>query len=195
MSSQVPSRYRPPTVLRDLVLVDLLELTGSTSATGRLLGLSQPTVSRRYRSLASELGLQRISRNPVGRRFGDAPWMALLRRGINHHRLSCGVIRVGGPPELAPIFSGCALTQWVTPAGSVLAEWHQLLSEELLDAVVLPAMPAGHDSICQPFTVLELHGPSGALAMICRSELLVLTIAEQVHCWMQHDAAAGSCFA
>ena len=56
MSATVDSRpYRIPSSLRDLVMLDLLELTGSTTATAELLTMSQPSVSRRYRSVARDL--------------------------------------------------------------------------------------------------------------------------------------------
>ncbi len=81
MSSLSREPYRIPTVLRDLQLVDFLELTGSTTASAAQIGLSQPSVSRRYRALAAELGLQRLTDEPIGKRYGHAPWLQLLRRG------------------------------------------------------------------------------------------------------------------
>lgn len=38
--------YRTPDVLRPMERLDLLELSGTTSAATRVLGLSHPTVSR-----------------------------------------------------------------------------------------------------------------------------------------------------
>ena len=90
MSSLPHKPYRIPTVLRDLQLVDLLELTGSTTASAAQIGLSQPSVSRRYRALAADLGLQRLPGYPIGKRYGHTPWLQLLRQGIKSHRLACG---------------------------------------------------------------------------------------------------------
>ena len=104
--------YRIPSVLRDLVLVDMLELTGTTVAAAQVLNLSQPSVSRRFRQLAAELGLQPNRRDKPGRRFCDADWMRLLRQGVNPHRLDCGVLRLGGP---------AAAEKWI--GRSVWAEW------------------------------------------------------------------------
>jgi hypothetical protein len=81
LSSLSRETYRIPTVLRDLQLVDLLELTGSTTASAAQIGLSQPSVSHRYRSLAAELGLQRLTDKPIGKSYGHTPWLQLLRRG------------------------------------------------------------------------------------------------------------------
>ena len=54
--------YRVPALLQDIRLLDLLELSGSTVQASELLSLSQPTVSRRYRSLAQDFGLERDPR-------------------------------------------------------------------------------------------------------------------------------------
>ncbi len=73
MSSQPSAPYRIPAALRDLQLVDLLELTGSTTASAVQSGLSQPSVSRRYRSVAVDLGLQYVPHDPIGKRYGHTP--------------------------------------------------------------------------------------------------------------------------
>ena len=86
--------YQIPAVLQDLVLVDMLEITGSTVAASRILNLSQPTVSRRYRALAEDLGLRRIRKGEPGARFGDSPCLQLLRKGANLHRWQQGVLRI-----------------------------------------------------------------------------------------------------
>ncbi|QNI68435.1 LysR family transcriptional regulator [Synechococcus sp. BMK-MC-1] len=106
-------QYRIPGALLDLVLVDLLELTGSTTSAGKLLNLSQSTVSRRYSALARELGLERCRHRPLGSRFGDASWLQDLRRGVNGHRHSCGVLRVSGAPALAPVVATQHWAQWI----------------------------------------------------------------------------------
>jgi hypothetical protein len=136
MSPHAPAHYRVPGPLRDLVLVDLLELTGSTVATAEALAMSQPSVSRRYRGVARELGLVRNKQKPVGRRFSDTAWMAQLRRGVNHHRLACGVLRIGGSAECAEALMGCAWADWVALGHQQREHWPLLLQMELLDAVV-----------------------------------------------------------
>jgi len=85
-------------------MLDLLELTGSTTATAEFLTVSQPSVSRRYCSVARDLGLARQS---------DASWIPYLRRGINHHRLTGGVLRVGSGRALEAAFSGVPWSQWI----------------------------------------------------------------------------------
>ena len=95
-------------------MIDLLELTGSTTATAELLAMSQPSVSRRYRSMARDLGLQRQNDAPVGRRFSDTPWVGWLRKGVNHHRLANGALRVGSGQELQPLLENSPWAHWVS---------------------------------------------------------------------------------
>jgi hypothetical protein len=74
--------YRIPSALRDLVLVDMLELTGSTVGAAQLLNISQPSVSRRYRRIVTELGLERRrSDRAPGRRYGDADRLRRVATG------------------------------------------------------------------------------------------------------------------
>jgi hypothetical protein len=168
--------YQIPSVLRDLVLVDMLELTGSTVAAARLLNLSQPSVSRRYRRLALELGLYRKSQGEPGQRFSDAEWMPLLRQGVNRHRLACGVLRLGGPAGAEQLFGSTAWTEWIPlPPGS-LAHAVELLEHELLDGVVLDER---HWGVCSGTERPSLHlvGPDGAaMKLLLRPDPLVLAV-------------------
>jgi len=132
-----PSPYRIPSVLRDLVLVDMLELTGSTVAAAQLLQVSQPSVSRRYRRLAAEMGLQQQRRSTPGRRFCDTVWMRMLRQGVNRHRLACGVLRVGGPAAAEPLVRGWHWAEWVPLPAASLSHSSALLELDLLDGVML----------------------------------------------------------
>ena len=133
-------RYRIPAALLDLVLVDLLELTGSTTSTGQLLNLSQSTVSRRYSALARELGLERCRHRPLGTRFGDATWLLDLRRGVNGHRHSCGILRISGEPALAAVMATQSWAQWI-PVSAVRPgdEPVDLIRMKLLDGWVFRA--------------------------------------------------------
>ena len=173
MSPHAPPHYRVPGPLRDLVLVDLLELTGSTVATAEALAMSQPSVSRRYRGVARELGLVRNKQKPVGRQFSDTAWMAQLRRGVNHHRLACGVLRIGGTPDCATTISRCGWAEWVALGRQQREHWPLLLQLEILDAVALLEPPCteriGVDHAVYRFS------PNGrsAMALVCRRDPVV----------------------
>ena len=163
-------------MLRDLLLVDVLELTGNTTASAALLGLSQPSVSRRYRALAADLGLRRQHRGPVGRRYGQAPWLQLLRQGINSHRLAFGVLRIGGADQAAAMWQGQHGVEWVTLGRRQQQHWQPLLQLELLDAVALQELPP--DAVTGDLPYRLLRSPHGWLA--CRLEPVVLRLAERL---------------
>jgi hypothetical protein len=180
-----PAEPRPhgiPASLRDLVMVDLLELTGSTTATAALLSMSQPNVSRRYRSLARELGLERRCDAPVGRRYGDTPWIALLRRGVNHHRLAGGVLRVGGSPALEPLLADLPWMHWVRLGRQQQRHWRYLLELELVDAVAVAQLPELGEDESTKLAVVEVQSSPCVepVHLLCRQDPLVLELCAQV---------------
>ncbi|MEB3264585.1 MAG: hypothetical protein VKJ66_09460, partial [Synechococcus sp.] len=71
--------YRPPALLQDIRLLDLLELSGTSLEASRLLKLSQPTVSRRYRALAADFALVQQRRCLSGCVYGTTPALRWLR--------------------------------------------------------------------------------------------------------------------
>ena len=179
--------YRIPACLRDLVMIDLLELTCSTTAAAQLLQMSQPSVSRRYRMLAHDLGLEKQNNKPIGRRYGDTDWMELLRRGVNRHRLACGVLRIGGPPALGDVLSDCHWAEWVKLARKPLAHWPQLLELELLDAVALEEAHSFEDRAGTAELVLVevKRSLSRPMLLACRRDPLVMDIAASLCDWME----------
>lgn len=172
MSSLPRAPYRIPAALRDLQLVDLLELTGSTTASAAQSGLSQSSVSRRYRALAADLGLQRREHDPIGRRYGHTPWLQLLRQGINSHRLAWGVLRIGGASDAAMGLQCQGGVEWVTLGRRQLQHWQPLLQLELLDAVVLQEPPL--ENVAEGMTYRLL--PYGNHRLACRPEPQVLRL-------------------
>jgi len=180
MSDPEPLRYRIPGSLRDLVLVDLLELTGSTVATAEALAMSQPSVSRRYRGVARDLGLVRNNQMPVGRRFSDTAWMRQLRRGVNHHRLACGVLRIGGAAECAAAVSDCAWVEWVALGRQQQQQWPLLLQLELLDGVAF-AEPPGLHGLTDEYEWLRLSpGDGEAVSVVCRRDPVIAALSRTI---------------
>ena len=175
------SPYRIPAALRDLVMLDLLELTGNTTATAELLAVSQPSISRRYRSLARDLGLERQSAAPVGRRFADAPWITLLRRGINHHRLARGVLRIGIDPHQDAAFAEVPWAQCIRLGRQQRTHWRTLLALELVDAVAITDADGYVDAEATvPFRVVQPGGSDRVLTLICRRDPLVLEACQRI---------------
>jgi hypothetical protein len=181
-----PSPYRTPAALRDLVMVDLLEITGSTTATAGLLTMSQPNVSRRYRALAQDLNLGRCSDAPVGQRFSDAPWITQLRRGVNHHRLARGCLRVGGASNTAALLSDAPWVQWVHVGRTQLDHWPRLLRLELLDAVLWPREVPADVMDQADVALVELRcGRDCSAWLACRRDPLVLEVISRITARME----------
>jgi hypothetical protein len=185
-SSDPPRRYRVPESLRDLVMIDLLELTGSTTATAELLAMSQPSVSRRYRMMAGDLGLKRQNDAPVGRRFSDTPWVGWLRKGVNHHRLAHGVLRVGGHQDLQPLLGNSPWAHWVPLGRQQQRQWRSLLSLELLDAVAVEELPNLSSEESAQLVLAEVRPwRDGQVVLICRRDPLVLELCSRICGWME----------
>ncbi|MFM7312943.1 MAG: LysR family transcriptional regulator [Cyanobium sp.] len=176
MSNPHCESYRIPAVLRDLQLVDLLELTGTTTASAAQIGVSQSSVSRRYRALATDLGLQRLPGESIGRRYGHTPWLQLLRQGVNSHRLAWGVLRIGGVDAVAMELQGRGGVEWVTLGSRQRQHWQPLLHLELLDAVALKGPPLEESKATVSYELIPFS--NGWLA--CRPEPQVLRLASRL---------------
>ena len=133
-------RYRLPALLQDIQLLDLLELSGSTVAASRLVGLSQPSVSRRYRALATDFDLPIERRSGRGCRYGCTPTLRHLRMACRCHRLSTGVVRLGADLLLQPLLSEA---DWLLPAPPRfrrIDEWLELIRQAVIDGAVLSGL-------------------------------------------------------
>ncbi|MFU8885409.1 MAG: hypothetical protein ACNA8O_08125 [Cyanobacteriota bacterium] len=137
--AQAP-RYRLPELLHDIRLLDLLELCGTTVQTSRLLQLSQPTISRRYRLLADDFGLVRDRRQLWGCGYGTSASMRLLRLGCRAHRLAAGVARIGSDLLHHPLLAGCP---WLLPTPQrfrAAANWLELVRQGVLDGALISGL-------------------------------------------------------
>jgi hypothetical protein len=132
--------YRLPELLQDIRLLDLLELCGTTVQASRLLQLSQPTISRRYRNLASDFNLVRNRRQLWGCGYGTSASMRLLRLGCRAHRLAAGVARIGSDLLHHPLLAGCS---WLLPTPQrfrAAANWLELVRHGVLDGALLSGL-------------------------------------------------------
>lgn len=129
--------YIVPPGFRDLVLLDMMELSGSTVAAAKLLNLSQPTVSRRFRAVCQDLQLQGDMGRPPGGRIQPTPCLRLLRRGICHHRWDSGALRLGFSTIKPSGLNRAVAVEWVPLRQGSLGQWPSLLRSELLDGVVI----------------------------------------------------------
>lgn len=132
--------YRVPALLQDIRLLDLLELSGSTVQASELLSLSQPTVSRRYRSLAQDFGLERDPRQRKLCRYGSTDAMRWLRMGCRAHRLEAGYARIGADLMHQPLLSGM---DWLLPTPvrfRSIHDWAELIREGVIDAALVSGL-------------------------------------------------------
>ena len=132
-----PRPYAVPPFLRDLALLDMVEITGSTVAAARLLNVSQPTVSRRLRMICNDLQITGSLRERPGQRLEPNPCLRLLRRGICHHRWDAACLRFGMDPTL-PRPTGDRV-QWVALRVEQPSDWASLMQAEVIDGALVTA--------------------------------------------------------
>lgn len=171
-----PPGYRPPQLLRDVQLLNVLELTGSTLRASRHLALSQPSVSRRYKRLAHDFGLRRDRRLGWGHRFGSNGSIRHLRLAARSHRMAAGQVALGSDPLHWPLFRG--LDGLLSPPPCFLpgAVWCHLVREGVVDAALVPAFELESGGRPGPgVRALELGGlPLALLAPLGGEEREVL---------------------
>jgi DNA-binding transcriptional LysR family regulator len=136
-AAQLAKDYRLPGLLQDIRLLDLLELCGSTVETSRLLHLSQPTISRRYRLLAKDFGLVRDQRQLWGCGYGSSASMRLLRMGCRAHRLAAGVARVGSDWLHRPLLKDAPWLLSTPEKFRAAANWLELVRQGVLDGALV----------------------------------------------------------
>lgn len=134
---QPATRYRAPELLQDIRLLDLLELCGTTVQASRLLNISQPTVSRRYRLLAREFGLEREARQSKRCRYGANEAVRWLRFGCRAHRLAAGFARIGCDLLHQPLLAGMERLLPVPVRFRGFEHWAELVREGVLDGALL----------------------------------------------------------
>ncbi len=174
-----PARYVVPQSLRDVELIDMLELTGSATRAAAVLHLSQPTVSRRYQGIARDLGLTRRSRNDPGLRFGDSPSLRLMRQALNLHRWQAGLLRVGCRRGLESALASLPQLQAVELNHHPPGTWWELVTHQLLDGLVLDEGAATGDGASA--VVLALAVPHRQpLRLLCRRHGPILAVLERL---------------
>lgn len=171
-----PQPYRTPELLQDIRLLDLLELSGTTVKASRLLNLSQPTVSRRYRLLAQDFGLERQSRQLKGCRYGSSVTLRYLRLGYRAHRLEAGLARVGTDLMHHHLLSDCDGLLPVPLQFRSIEQWAELVHQGVLDAALISGLEleAAAQPVSSRVQLQELGAMPLALAASGRSIRSVL---------------------
>ena len=133
--------YRQPELFDGLNTLDFLELCGSMAAAATPLNLSQPTVSRRYRKISRDFGLNKATRRTIDDlQYGETECIRLLRRAFQSHRLASGVLRIGSDPLRQGLIDGARQVQPV-PAQFRHVRWlHRLVESSILDGALVSSL-------------------------------------------------------
>ena len=156
--------YRPPALLQDIRLLDLLEISGTTLEAGRALGLSQPTVSRRTRTLVEDFALRPNRRRQVGCCYGTSTAMRLVRLGCRAHRLSAGVARIGADLILQPLLHECGCLLPSPPRFRPVEGWLELVRQGVLDGALVSGLEFSEPPWGVELELLQLGEPPLLLA-------------------------------
>jgi len=159
----LPDLPLSPQLLRDLRLLDALELTGTTQQAARWLAVSQPTVSRRCPRLVENFGLP--SRRQA-KRLPQGPTVSLrqLRLAARWHRFEAGVAAVATDPLhgwlLADLNGLLPMPQRFRSAD----DWLDLVRSGVVDAALLSSLKQDPPTFCQDAPPLQRgaaeHGPA-----------------------------------
>jgi hypothetical protein len=132
--------YLPPQLLRDLHLLNVLELTGTTHLAGQWLAVSQPTVSRRYRRLAADFGLKPTRRGAKVCRFGSSMSLRQLRHGLRWHRFEAGLVGLASDPLHQGLLEGLPSRLPMPMRFRPANQWGHLVREAVLDAALVSSL-------------------------------------------------------
>lgn len=147
--------------MRDILIdgipvLDLLEITASTGAVAALNNCDQSSVSRTYRRVSQQLGLQFRKTSGLYRAHANQDLLQALRQAAQLLRLSRGWNQL---QWLGPA-SNAAILQGVKSCPALPRSWGddqrtlELLRERVLDLAVvngLAALPPGWEDSRQPF--------------------------------------------
>jgi hypothetical protein len=149
--------YRQPELFDGLNTLDFLELCGSMAAAAGPLNLSQPTISRRYRKISRDFGLNKATRRTIDDlQYGETECIRLLRRAFQSHRLASGVLRIGSDPLRQGLIDGARNVLPVPALFRHARFLHRLVESSILDGALLssleidgllPGWPQGPDPL------------------------------------------------
>lgn len=131
-----PTSYQPPIPLRDLHILDLLELTGSQPRAGQALAVHPSTVCRSAQMMREQFRLQPSSAVPVCRQ-GTNESLHHLRLSYRAHRVMGGLLRIATDALHQGLLRGMASVQGVPPRFRPADQWAALVSHALIDGAIV----------------------------------------------------------
>ncbi len=148
-AAAIASTYFHPTLLEDVHVLDVLELSGSQYAAANYLVMHQTTVSRSLRKLQHDLELE-PDRRSAACRHGRNTCLDMLRLACRAHRLMKGFLRIGTDGLHQTLLSRQVSLQPAPARFRRADHWVELIRQGLLDAAIVSswgmekALPLGH---------------------------------------------------
>jgi hypothetical protein len=160
-SPEASRNYRPPQLLRDLRLLDALELTGTTARAGRWLAISQPTVSRRCRRLVEDFGPRLKPRLAKRSRLGATASLRQLRLSARWHRFEAGVMALATDPLHQPLLEELEGLLPMPHGFRSGHDWLDLVRRGVIDAALVSSLELEHSEVGEDPTLRVQAGSAG----------------------------------
>ncbi|WP_216904159.1 hypothetical protein [Synechococcus sp. CCY 9618] len=145
------SAYRIPDPLRDLRVIDLLELTGNQLQAGQALQVHQSTVCRIRKTWIEQFGIVRTAGVEPGQRpplTGMGLCIQHLRMAARAHRMEEGWLRLATDALHQPLVDGMEATILVPPRFRSSRHWAELVRLGVIDAALVSSLC--HDQWLEP---------------------------------------------
>jgi len=132
--------YRPPEMLVNLHVLDLMEVSGSQMRAARSLSMHQTTVSRSYWDLAEQFRLQPERGPRKVCRWGLSTSLRFLRLASRAHRLEDGRLRLATDALHQVLLDGLPGVLQVPPCFHPAGDWATLVAQGVIDGAIVSSI-------------------------------------------------------
>ncbi|MFM7550946.1 MAG: hypothetical protein ACKO8I_19200 [Cyanobacteriota bacterium] len=132
--------YRPPEMLVNLHVLDLMEVSGSQMRAARSLSMHQTTVSRSYWDLAEQFRLQPERGPRKVCRWGLSTSLRFLRLASRAHRLEDGRLRLATDALHQSLLDGLPGVLQVPPCFHPAGDWATLVAQGVIDGAIVSSI-------------------------------------------------------
>jgi len=132
--------YRPPEMLVNLHVLDLMEVSGSQMRAASALSMHQTTVSRSYWDLAEQFRLQPERGPRKVCRWGLSTSLRFLRLASRAHRLEDGRLRLATDAQHISLLDGLPGVLQVPPCFHPAGDWATLVAQGVIDGALVSSL-------------------------------------------------------
>ena len=132
--------YRPPDMLLNLHVLDLMEVSGSQMRAASALSMHQTTVSRSYWDLAEQFRLQPERGPRKVCRWGLSTSLRFLRLASRAHRLEDGRLRLATDALHQVLLDGLPGVLQVPPCFHPAGDWATLVAQGVIDGAIVSSL-------------------------------------------------------